>query len=249
MLLKGKRCLVTGGGSGIGRAAAARFAEEGGLVTILGHQRKMIDQAAAEMGVRGAVCDIRDAAGLENVVTEMGGVDVAVVNAAICVSIDLLNDRVEKWRDLFETNFWGSVHTCRAVGQAMARQGGGHIVIVSSILARMVENGSGVYAMTKAALSQLTRQLAVEWADKGIFVNAVAPGCVLTPMSFYAGNNEYESEWFRKFFLDPERPRIPILRPGTPEEIAEAILFFANPRNSYCIGQVLEVDGGVTLKF
>jgi NAD(P)-dependent dehydrogenase (short-subunit alcohol dehydrogenase family) len=68
-------------------------------------------------------------------------------------------------------------------------------------------------------------------------------------MSFASGENEFETEWFKRFFVNPERPRIPIARPGRPEEIAEGILFFANPRNSYCTGQVLEIDGGLTIKY
>lgn len=132
----------------------------------------------------------------------------------------------------------------------MIEQGsGGRIVIISSILSSIAEPGSTHYAMAKAALNQLGRQLAVEWAEYGILVNVIAPGFVLTPMSFASGANEFESDWFKEFFVNPKRPRVPLRRPGRPEEIAEAILFFANPRNTYCTGSVLSVDGGITVSF
>ncbi|MFV0416718.1 MAG: SDR family NAD(P)-dependent oxidoreductase, partial [Chthoniobacterales bacterium] len=123
------------------------------------------------------------------------------------------------------------------------------IVIVSSILGGLAEPGSTPYGMAKAAINQLARQLAGEWAEHGILVNVVAPGFVETPMSFVSGSNELESEWCRQFYLNPERPRVPLLRPGQPEEIAEAVLFFANPRNTYTTGTTLTVDGGLTIKF
>ena len=80
-------------------------------------------------------------------------------------------------------------------------------------------------------------------------MNVVAPGFVLTPMSFASGVNELESDWCKQFFFTPESPRVPLLRAGTPEEIAEAVLFFANPRNTYCTGATLTVDGGLSIKF
>ena len=122
-------------------------------------------------------------------------------------------------------------------------------MIVSSILGELAEPGSTPYGMAKAAINQLARQLAGEWAVHGILVNVVAPGFVLTPMSMVSGQNELESDWCKQFFLNPERPRVPLLRAGEPGEIAEAILFFANPRNTYCTGAVLTVDGGLTIKF
>jgi NAD(P)-dependent dehydrogenase (short-subunit alcohol dehydrogenase family) len=131
----------------------------------------------------------------------------------------------------------------------IAQKKGGRIVIISSILSGIAEPGSAHYAMAKAALNQLGRQLAVEWATYGILVNVIAPGCVLTAMSSVTGENEFESEWFKQFFVNPKHPRLPLMRPAAPEEIAEAILFFANPRNTYCTGAVLNVDGGLTVKF
>lgn len=252
MFMNNKACLITGGGTGIGRAVAQRFAEEGADVWVVGRSRKTLDETASMIGGRciARVCDVADADGVEAVVESMPSLDVLVSNAAVSFAVEPLADPIEQWRNMIEVNMWGAVNACRAAGKRMVRDGrGGRIVIVSSILGELAESGSAPYGMAKAAINQLARQLAVEWAVHGILVNVVAPGFVLTPMSMVSGQNELESEWCKQFFLNPERPRVPLLRPGTPEEIAEAVLFFANPRNSYCTGATLTVDGGLSIKF
>lgn len=252
MTLSGKTCLITGGGSGIGLATARRFAEEGACVWVVGRSQKTLDEAASLIGsdCTARVCDVADATGIEALLESMPALDVLVSNAAVSFPVDPLADPIEQWRKMIEINMWGTVNACRAAGKRMIRDGrGGRIVIVSSILGELAEPGSTPYGMAKAAINQLARQLAGEWAVHGILVNVVAPGFVLTPMSMVSGQNELESEWCKQFFLNPERPRVPLLRAGEPGEIAEAILFFANPRNTYCTGAVLTVDGGLTIKF
>jgi NAD(P)-dependent dehydrogenase (short-subunit alcohol dehydrogenase family) len=252
MLLAGKTCLISGGGTGIGRAAALRFNEEGASVWLAGVDLDSLKRTAEEIGSKCTwrVADIAKPEQIEKVVEEMPQLDVLAANAAISNAVDLLKDPLSRWREMVEVNMWGTVFTCRAAGKKMISQGhGGRIIITSSILSGLAEPGSTHYAMAKAALNQLGRQLAVEWAEHGILVNCVAPGCVHTPMSYVSGSNEFESDWFKEFFVSPKRPRLPLMRPARPEEIAEAILFFANPRNSYCTGSVLNVDGGLTVKF
>jgi 3-oxoacyl-[acyl-carrier protein] reductase len=252
MLLSAKTCLITGGGTGIGRATAMRFIEEGAIVWIAGIDTDSLRRTAAEIGGNCVWrhADISKPEEIEKVVEEMPYLDVVAANAAISNTVELLKDPLEHWREMVDINMWGTVFTCRAGGRKMITQGGGgRIIITSSILSGIAEPGSTHYAMAKAALNQLGRQLAVEWAEHGILVNCVAPGCVHTPMSYVSGSNEFESEWFKEFFVNPKRPRLPLMRPARPEEIAEAILFFANPRNSYCTGSVLNVDGGLTVRF
>jgi NAD(P)-dependent dehydrogenase (short-subunit alcohol dehydrogenase family) len=252
MLLTGKTCLITGGGTGIGRATAIRFVEEGASVWIAGVDIDSLKRTSEEIGSKCTwrTCDVTQQEQIQSVIDEIPQLDVLVSNAGISNAVDLLADPLERWREMIEVNMWGGVFACRAAGKKMIRQGkGGRIVIVSSILSGVAEPGSTHYAMAKAALNQLGRQLAVEWGEHEILVNVIAPGCVQTPMSYALGANEFESEWFREFFINPKRPRIPLMRPGTPEEIAEAALFFANPRNSYCTGSVLVVDGGLTIRF
>jgi NAD(P)-dependent dehydrogenase (short-subunit alcohol dehydrogenase family) len=252
MLLSGKTCLITGAGTGIGRATAFRFVEEGAQVWIAGIDAASIQRTSEEIGASciAKTCDVSQQEQIEKVIEDMPRLDVAVANAAISNAVDLLSDPIGRWRQMLEVNMWGVVFTCRAAGTRMIREGGGgRIVIVSSILSFMAEPGSAHYAMAKAAINQLGRHLAVEWAQHGILVNMVLPGCVHTPMSYVSGSNEFESEWFKKYFINPERPRLPLMRPAQPEEIAEAILFFANPRNTYCTGTTLAVDGGLTIKY
>lgn len=250
-MLTGKTCLITGGGTGIGRATALCFADEGARVWIAGRSRQPLDETSSQIdGCEARVCDVADAAAVEALVDSMPALDVVVSNAAVSFPVHALNDPADRWREMIEVNMWGTVHCCRAAGRRMVRDGkGGRIVIVSSILGELAEAGSTPYGMAKAAINQLARQLAGEWAEHGILVNVVAPGFVETPMSFVSGVNELESEWCTQFFLNPERPRVPLLRPGQPAEIAEAILFFANPRNTYSTGTTLTVDGGLSIKF
>lgn len=250
--MKKKTCLVTGGGTGIGRAVAQRFSEEGAEVWVVGRSQKTLDETVSIIGDRciSRVCDVTDAVGLEDVIESMPALDVLVSNAAVSFAIAPLEDPMEQWRKMIEVNMWGTVNACRAAGRRMIRDGrGGRIVIVSSVHHQLAEPGNTPYGMAKAAINQLARGLACEWAAHGILVNVVAPGFVLTPMSFASGVNELESDWCKLFFFNPDGPRVPLLRAGKPEEIAEAVLFFANPRNTYCTGSTLTVDGGLSIKF
>jgi NAD(P)-dependent dehydrogenase (short-subunit alcohol dehydrogenase family) len=252
MMLENMICLVTGGGTGIGRASAIRLAQEGAEVWVAGRSLTSLEETAGLIGSAciPRSCDVSDPEAVEALIEEMPALDVLVSNAAVSFPVDLLSCPLDQWREMIEVNMWGVVHSCRMAGRRMIRNGrGGRIVIVSSILAELAEEGSAPYGMAKAAINQLARQLAGEWARHGILVNVVSPGFVQTPMSFVSGSNELESEWCKTFFLNPSRPRVPLLRPGEPDEIAEAILFFSNPRNTYCAGAVLTVDGGLSIKF
>jgi len=252
MILSGKYCLVTGGGTGIGRSTAQRFVEEGAKICVIGRGRKTLEETVSLVGpdCTAEVCDVSNAAKVEALLDAMVALDVVVCNAAVSFPVDPLSSPPERWREMIEVNMWGTVNICRSAGKKMIQNGkGGRIIIVSSVHAQLAETGGAPYGMAKAAINQLGRQLAGEWAAHDILVNVVAPGFVETPMSFVAGENELESDWCKHFYLNPERPRVPLLRAGQPEEIAEAILFFANPRNTYCTGTVLTVDGGLSATF
>ncbi len=251
MMLSGKTALITGGGSGIGRATTIRFAEEGADVWIVGNDEATLCKTAEEIGpkCKVALCDVTDAARLSAIIDSLEQLDIVVSNAAVSFP-SMLDEVTEAWRRMMEINLWGGVNVCLAGGRKMIRDGrGGRIITISSVLGQIAEQNSTAYGMAKAALIQFTKQLAIEWADHHILVNSVAPGVILTPMSFAGGSNETESDWFKQFYVHPDRPRIPLKRPGQPEEIAETILFFANPRNSYCTGQTLVSDGGLMSKF
>ena len=141
--------------------------------------------------------------------------------------------------------FDGAVGVVRAVAPLVTS--GGRIIHVTSIHGRRAERGSSAYAMAKAALNQYCRSLALELADRNILVNAVAPGFVDTPMSISGGVNELKTDWFKQNYVDGHH--LPLKRPAQPEEIAGVIAFLAGPDASYITGQVLVVDGGLTITF
>jgi len=124
---------------------------------------------------------------------------------------------------------------------------GGRIVHVTSIHGSHAEDGSSAYAMAKAAIDQYCRALAVDLAPRGILVNAIAPGFVDTPMSVIDGENELESDWFRANYV--EGHHLPLRRAAQPEEVAGVAWFLTGPDSSYITGQVIVVDGGLTITF
>lgn len=251
-VLTGKHAVISGGGTGIGRATAIRFAEEGAIVTIVGRRQTPLNETSALIGpaCQVTVCDVSDQAAWEKVITDCRRLDVLVNNAALSFSVDALDEDLSPWQEMLAVNMYGPLYGCRAAGRKMVPAGGGRIVNITSIHGRFGEAGSAHYGMAKAAVNQLTRCLAVEWAPHNIQVNAIAPGAIDTPMTREAGVdkiNEFETELFQEFYF--KQRRIPMGRAGTPEEVAEAALFLAHPRNTYMTGQVLVVDGGLTATF
>ena len=252
MILENKHAIISGGGTGIGRATAVRFTEEGATVTIVGRREAPLRDTSAAIGpaCRFAVCDVSDQTSWEKVIADCPRLDVLVNNAALCFSVDALADDLDLWQQLLGVNMYGYLHGCRAAGRKMAAAGGGRIINVTSIQGEFAEAGSAHYGMAKGAVNQLTRCLAVEWAPHNIQANAIAPGFVDTAMTREVGFDkidELETDLYKQFYVGQRK--IPMARAGQPEEIAEAVLFLAHPRNSYMTGHVLVVDGGMTATF
>lgn len=243
----GKQALVSGGGSGIGRAVALALAAEGARVRIVGRDEGNLAETAREGGgrIEPIRCDIGDAGRWRDVIASEPRLDILINNAAISLATDVFDPDETAWNRLFSINFQGTWQGCREAARVMRAGGGGRIVNVTSVHGQLCERGSAAYGVAKAAVNQLTRCLAVELAPHGILVNAVAPGFVDTPMSRASGVNELETDWFRKGYL--ESGRIPLGRAAQPGEIAPAILFLAGPENSYVTGQIVTVDGGLSL--
>lgn len=241
-----RKALISGGGTGIGRATALALAAEGARVVIAGPDVVTLEEVESHAPalIQTVVCDVRETENWRAVITEHADLDILVNNAAISVPTDIHDPADASWEAVFGVNFGGALQASRAAAVVMKGRGG-RIVNVTSVHGNICELNNSAYGVGKAALNQLTRCLAVELANSGILVNAVAPGFVDTPMSRATGVNELETDWFKNSFITSGR--IPLRRAAQPEEIAHVILFLASHENTYLTGQILTVDGGLTL--
>lgn len=244
---EGKVVLVTGGSRGIGRACVMQFAQEGAEVWFL-YQSNQLAAAAVvnELNTSGASvhaeqADVRDAARVQQVVegilSARGRIDV-LVNSAGVIRDGLLGTMTDaQWREVLETNLTGTFNCCRAVAQPMLSQRSGSIVNLSSTAAEFSSRGQVNYAASKGGINGLTRALAKEFAPRGVRVNAVAPGMIDTDMS----------EAVRGLVGSKIKEMIPLRRIGTPEEVAKLVAFLASDEASYITGQIIRIDGGLSL--
>jgi 3-oxoacyl-[acyl-carrier protein] reductase len=248
-----RRAIITGASSGIGRATAARFARDGWDVCVNARRESRLQEL-----VRGfppgehLVCpgDYREPVVVErmdrSIRERWGRVDALVNCAGIHRAASALETPLEEWRWPFDVMLEGGVRVTRMAVPLMSA--GGRVIHVTSIHGDRAETGSSAYAMAKAALNQFCRGLAVELAPRGILVNAIAPGFVDTEMSIRAdGVNELDTEWFRANYVAGHH--LPLRRAGRPEEIAGVAAFLAGPDATYLTGQVITVDGGLTITF
>jgi NAD(P)-dependent dehydrogenase (short-subunit alcohol dehydrogenase family) len=252
--LDGKVALVTGGGTGIGRATALTLARQGAQVAVAGRSAdalaETVELVAAAGGraiaVRGDVAvedDVRRM--VRDTVDAFGGLDVAVNNAGVLGSLTRLVDTtVEDWDDVLGINLRGMFLCLKHELPELRARGGGAIVNVTSVNAIKAEPEGGGYCSSKAAGEMLTRVAALEHAADGIRVNAVRPGFVVTPMHEVAlasiGGATPEN-------VAMVEGLVPQGRRAEPEEVAEAIVWLVSPMASYVTGEVLTVDGGISL--
>jgi NAD(P)-dependent dehydrogenase (short-subunit alcohol dehydrogenase family) len=181
----------------------------------------------------------------ESIQRDWGRLDVLVNCAGISIPAHSLDAPLTEWRKAFDIMVNGAVYMTRMAARLMSQ--GGRIIHVTSIHGERAEKMSSGYGMAKAAINEYVRCLAVELAERGILVNAIAPGFIKTPMSVVNGVDETETEWFRLNYVDGHH--LPLRRPGKPEEVAGVALFLAGEDATYMTGQVLTVDGGLTITF
>jgi 2-hydroxycyclohexanecarboxyl-CoA dehydrogenase len=234
--LRTKRCLVTGGGAGIGAATARLFRQEGAQVFV-------VDAKAAD-GVD-FVGDVADAALATRFLAEIPALDVLVCNAAMRNYSALADATPAEWQQVVSVNLLGAAHYCRAALPLLRKSGKASIVLVSSVYGVAGRKGMGLYDATKAALLAMTRTLAHEEAAHGIRVNAVCPGSTLT--DFHIDKAKAAGKDLDQ--LRRERDDTSLLaRWAAPEEIAWPILWLASDEASFITGATLMVDGGLSVK-
>jgi len=247
MRFEGKTAVVTGGSRGIGRACVVRLVAEGAKVAVVYRSnQEAAEELAAELkDAPGEAhlfqADVRDADRAGQLINQLfddwGQLDI-LVNSAGIVQDGLMGAMTrQQWQDVIETNLGGTYNYCHAVTQPMMMQRRGSIVNLSSTAAEFAARGQVNYAASKGGIDGLTRALAKELAPRKVRVNAVAPGMIETDMS----------QVVRGVAGDQIKGIIPLKRIGKPEEVAHAVAFLAGDEAAYVTGQVLRVDGGLSL--
>jgi 3-oxoacyl-[acyl-carrier protein] reductase len=247
MKLKDQVAVVTGGSRGIGRAIAETFASESAKVAVIYRgNREAADGVARQINAGGGQamtiqCDVADPVAVdrcvEQVVKEWQGIDILVNNAGVIQDDLFVRMEPDAWNKVIATNLGGTYNFCKAVAYPMMKNRRGRIINVSSLAAEFVNLGQTNYAASKGAVNAFTRALAVELASRNVTVNAIAPGFIETDMSAAVRNKA--GDLIKKV--------IPMRRLGQPQDIARVALFLASEDSAYLTGQVITVDGGLSL--
>jgi NAD(P)-dependent dehydrogenase (short-subunit alcohol dehydrogenase family) len=246
--LTGRVSVVTGANRGIGRALTQALAEAGSDVVLLVRDQQGATSAVDELAALGVTAlamtaDVTDADEVQQAVTEIvdrfGRVDILVNNAGTCVHRPALEVTPEEWRSVMDVNVDGVWHCAQAFGRQMVTQRSGVIVNIGSISAQIVNRPQWQpgYNASKAAVHQLTKSLAAEWAPYGVRVNALAPGYIKTEMA------PVDEPQFRQHWIEDA----PMRRYATPDELGPSVVFLASDASSFMTGSVLVVDGGYTV--
>jgi 2-dehydro-3-deoxy-D-gluconate 5-dehydrogenase len=248
--LDGKVALVTGASRGLGRAMALGLAGAGASTALVGRDGATLEPVAREIETsmdREVICvplDVADVAAIpaavEQVIARFGRIDILVNNAGTNVRNAVVDITPEEWELVLDTNLKGAFFLTQQVGRQMIANGGGKILNIGSMTAFLGVPTVPAYSASKAALQQLTRLLAVEWAEHNIQVNAIAPGWISTDMTApLKSRPDFEPRY--RWILS----RTPMGRFGEPEELVGAAVFLCSPAADFITGQVLAVDGGI----
>lgn len=249
--LSGKVALITGGGTGIGRACALLFAAEGARVAVLGRRKDPLDAVVHEIQASGGkalaqACDIVDRkavdAAISSVAQRFGSLNVIVNNAGAVAVGSAEETADEDWNRVLATNLTGTFNVSRAAISALRKSGGGSIVNMGSYLGIVGRQRRAAYCAAKAGVIGLTRAMALDHAHQNIRVNCVCPAIVETEMSVLALSKAPDPVAARKQRI----AELPIGRFGKPEDIALMALYLASDESSWVTGTVFPIDGGQT---
>jgi NAD(P)-dependent dehydrogenase (short-subunit alcohol dehydrogenase family) len=239
--LQGRVCVVTGGAQGIGEACVRRFAHEGAKPVVVDVDDTKGQALATSLGALFIHCDVGDKTQVDALVAQTlsayGRIDVLVNNAGIFKAADFLEVTEADFDAVLRINLKGSFLVGQAVAREMAKAGSGSIINMSSVNGVMAIPNIASYNVSKGGVNQLTRAMALALADKGVRVNAVAPGTIATEL---AAKAVLTSDEAKHRILS----RTPLKRLGEPSEIADAVAYLASDASSYVTGEILVVDGG-----
>ncbi len=245
MLLKGKNAIVTGGSRGIGSEIVRAFLNEGASVWYLdlaeGEYLSEYRELASKHGGQAQFreCNVaheeRVKTVVDEVIAEAGTIDIAVNNAGITRDTLMMRMKTEDWKSVLDVNLSSAFYLSRALYRQMAKQKGGSIINVASIVGVIGNGGQTNYSASKAGLIGMTKSMAREVASRNVRVNAVAPGFILTPMTDKLNEDQKTALY----------DQIPMGRLGEPSEVAKVILFLASDLSSYITGEVLKITGGL----
>lgn len=242
--LTGKRAIVTGSTRGIGRAVAEALIGQGAQVMISSEDAADTARVAQALGQQGQPCDVTDDAQLASLVDQslrrMGGIDILVCNAGITGKPGGFADiDMEDYARVMAINLRSQVVLANLALPHIAAQGGGAAVLVASLAGLRGNQRINAYALAKAGVAQLARNLAVEWGPRGVRVNALSPGFIATELSAPLLADDA--------FMARRMGMTPLRRPGTPGEVAGAAVFLASPAGAFVTGHNLVVDGGTLI--
>jgi len=243
--LEGKVAVVTGGNSGIGLASAKRLQEEGARVAIAGRSKKTLDEAVKTIGngVLAVQADVAKHADVDKLYAEvlkkLGKIDILFVNAGVAKFAPFAETSESLYDEQFDINIKGAYFTIQKALSLL--NDGASIILNTSVADRKGMAGTSAYSATKAALRSLARTAAAELASRGIRVNTVAPGPIVTPILGRTGLTKEAVDEFTKGVVT----KVPMKRFGQPEEVAGVVAFLASQDASYITGEEINVDGGM----
>lgn len=245
--LSGRVALVTGASRGLGQQFADALARAGAEIAITSRNQRSLGDFAGEIRALGRECfaaelDVRDYQSIQRAVAAIeahfGHIDILVNNAGCNIRKPALEVSWEDWNTVLETNLRGAFFVAQAVARGMVRRGYGRVINIGSVTSVSGYAGLGPYGASRGGIRQLTMSLADDWGSSGVTVNCLAPGW------FRTAQNEalYENAAWVEYLTD----RIPMKRPGRPDDLDGAVVFLASESSRYVTGQTLLVDGGIS---